>query len=299
MKCLVVSLSLLLSAPAVFAEETLREISWTKLSEAKLIEGGRVVGGEVLPSKGAAPFEQLKVENAGGQPRTEAVLTLEAPGISSARYAIKGQLRYDGIEGDGYLEMWNYFPDGGRYFSRTLGTAGPMKSLKGSSGWRPFVLPFYNKEGGPAPSKLVLNVVLPGRGTVYLGPLRLVQFGPGEDPLGTVGQWWSDQQGGLVGGVLGTILGGMGGLIGWLAAAGKARRLVLGMLKAMLVIGVAALLLGGFALLRSQPYAVYYPLLLVGLISSVVPGVLLRNVQKRYEELELRKMRAMDVSPRR
>ncbi len=298
MKCLVISLSLLLSAPAVFAEEILREISWTKLREAKLGEEGRV-GGEVLPLKGAAPFEQLKVENAQGQPRTETVLTLEGPGISSARYAIRGQVRYDGVEGEGYLEMWNHFPDGSRYFSRTLGAAGPMKSLKGSSDWRPFVLPFYNKEGGPAPAKLVLNVVLPGRGTVYLGPLRLVQFGPGEDPLGTVGQWWSDQRGGLVGGILGIMLGGMGGLIGWLAAAGKARRLVLGMLKAMLAIGVAALLLGGFALIRSQPYAVYYPLLLVGFISSVVPGVLLRNVQKRYEELELRRMRAMDVSPHR
>jgi len=62
--------------------------------------------------KGAAPFEQLKVENAQGRPRTEAVLTLEGPGISSARYAIRGQVRYDG-----------------RYFSRTLGAAGPMKSL--------------------------------------------------------------------------------------------------------------------------------------------------------------------------
>ncbi len=298
MKCLVISLSLLLSAPAVFAEEILREISWTKLREAKLGEEGRV-GGEVLPLKGAAPFEQLKVENAQGQPRTETVLTLEGPRISSARYAIRGQVRYDGVEGEGYLEMWNHFPDGSRYFSRTLGAAGPMKSLKGSSDWRPFVLPFYNKEGGPAPAKLVLNVVLPGRGTVYLGPLRLVQFGPGEDPLGTVGQWWSEQQAGLIGGALGTILGCMGALIGWLASAGKARRLALGMMKTMAVLGVAALVLGVVALLRSQPYAVYYPLLLIGLIGSVLPATLLRTIRKRYEEMELRRMRAMDVSPHR
>ena len=86
--------------------------------------------------KGAAPFEQLKVENAQGQRRTEAVLTLEGPGISSARYAIRGQVRYDG-----------------RYFSRTLGAAGPMKSLKGSSDWRPFVLPFYNAVRGDGAPK--------------------------------------------------------------------------------------------------------------------------------------------------
>ncbi|MBI1893879.1 MAG: hypothetical protein HYS14_07210, partial [Candidatus Rokubacteria bacterium] len=104
---------------------------------------------------------------------------------------------------------------------------------------------------------------------------------------------------GLIGGVLGTILGGMGALIGWLTSAGKARRLALGMMKTMAVLGVAALILGVVALLRSQPYAVYYPLLLIGLIGSVLPAALLRTIRKRYEEMELRRMRAMDVSPHR
>ena len=87
------------------------------------------------------------------------------PPISKKLFAITGVVRYDGIRGAGYLEMWNFFPQA-RYFSRTLDVAGPLQNLQGSSDWRPFVLPFYNKVGGPPPQQLVVNVVLPGRGTV-------------------------------------------------------------------------------------------------------------------------------------
>jgi hypothetical protein len=293
MKGIVIALSLLLSASAVAAEEVLREFSWSAVSRQ-----GPSPAGEMLPAEAGASFEQLKVQNSEGQPRVVNVLTVERPAISSARYAITGQVRYDGVEGTGYLEMWNHFPDGGRYFSRTLATVGPMKSLSGSSGWRQFILPFFNKEGGPPPTRLEINVALPGRGTVYLGALRLVQYAPNENPLAVAGQWWSDQGGGLVGGIAGSILGCLGALVGWLAATGRARRVALGTLKLMILLGVIGLAAGGFALLRSQPYAVYYPLLLVGFLCVVIPAGLFRSIRKRYEDIELRRMRAMDAPSR-
>jgi len=293
MKGFVIGLSLLLSASAVSAEEILREFSWAAVSRQ-----GPSPSGEVLPAEGGASFEQLKVQNAQGQPQLVNVLTVDRPAISSARYAITGQVRFDGVEGTGYLEMWNHFPDGGRYFSRTLATVGPMKSLSGSSGWRQFVLPFFNKEGGPPPTRLEVNVALPGRGTVYLGPVRLVQYGPNENPLAVAGQWWSDQAGGFVGGIAGSILGCLGAMVGWLTATGRARRVALGTLKLMILVGVIALAGGGFALFRSQPYAVYYPLLLLGALCVVIPAGLFRSIRKRYEEIELRRMRAMDAPSR-
>lgn len=100
MTYLVIGLSLLLFAPAACAEEIVRDLTWDRLSQ-----GGRVVGGEVLPPAGAAAFTQLRVENAQGQPRIVPVLVIESPAISGARYAITGQVRYEGVEGDGYLEM--------------------------------------------------------------------------------------------------------------------------------------------------------------------------------------------------
>ena len=108
-------------------------------------------------------------------------------------------------------------------------------------------------------------------------------------------QWWSGRTAGIVGGIAGGFVATMGALIGILAGLGRAKRFVLTAMKAMVVCGVVCLVLGVIALLQSQPYAVYYPLLLLGLISSLVFGLNIRVACKRYESLELRKMQAVDA----
>lgn len=279
------------SARTAGAEEILREISWSELSRK-----GELQSGEVLAPNNETPFEHLKIENRSGQGATFTVLLLEAPGVTQSRYAVRGNVSYRGVEGEGYLEMWNVFPNGGRYFSRTLAPSGPLKSLTGDSDWRPFVLPFFITEGDERPERLVINVVLPGEGVVVLSPLRLIQYASHEDPLAQEGEWWGQSTGGLVGGVLGSVLGCLGGLIGWFGSKGRARRFVLGALTGLMILGIASLVLGGVALARSQPHAVYYPLVLLGIIATLVPAFTLPLARKRYVELELRKMKAMDVS---
>jgi uncharacterized membrane protein HdeD (DUF308 family) len=59
--------------------------------------------------------------------------------------------------------------------------------------------------------------------------------------------------------------------------------------------GVVTFVAGAVAWTRGQPYAVYYPLLLVGGISAVVFTTTLPALRKRYEARELRRMRALDV----
>jgi hypothetical protein len=71
---------------------------------------------------------------------------------------------------------------------------------------------------------------------------------------------------------------------------------VLGALTALMIFGIVSLVLGSWALYRSQPHAVYYPLLLLGFIATFVPVFVLPNVRKRYLELDLRKIKAMDVT---
>ena len=184
----IASLSVLVLFPALaFPEETLRTFSWKERGEK-------------------ADYVVVSSDSA---PRTVTILTVSDPGVRRSRYAIEGQVRYEDVAGVAYLEMWNFFPQA-RYFSRTLDVAGPLQNLQGSSDWRPFVLPFYNKVGGPPPQQLVVNVVLPGRGTVEVGPLRLVQFGDDEDPLVVKRPWWSGRTGGLVGGLTGALLGCLG-----------------------------------------------------------------------------------------
>jgi hypothetical protein len=270
------------------AEEVLQEISWSRQSEEGLLPEGD--GAQCRVEQ-----DVLRIENTGGQAATVGVLTLEDPAITTAKYAIVGEVRYEAVEGKGYLEMWSSFEGRGRYFSRTLGASGPLRALTGSSDWRRFVLPFYSDATSPAPGTLTINIVLPGPGTVWLRDVRLVQFAAGEDPLGAAGQWWTDRTGGLIGAILGTLLGCMGGLIGYLTSKGKARHVTFGLLRATQLVGVVGLVGGILAVILSQPYGVYYPLILIGILCPALGMGLSSTIRKRYDEAEFRRMSALDA----
>jgi hypothetical protein len=281
--------------PAGFAEDTLREIKW---SDPNLRD--KLAVGEFIEADANCPFAQIRVRNPRTQKKTFTVLAISDPCVTAANYAITGQVRYSYVEGAGYLEIWNYFPDGKMSFSRTLGDSGPMQSLTGSSGWRSFTLPFYIGDNTKMrPTKLEFNIVLPSTGTVYLGPLKLVQFKKVESAVTktntAANAWWTDRAGGLVGGIVGSAVGITGAAIGILAGIGIARKVCLSLLGAMFVLGIASLVVGLAALASSQPYAVYYPLLLLGLLCSVLPAGLFRSIKRRYELKELQKMHAMDI----
>jgi hypothetical protein len=191
--------------------------------------------------------------------------------------------------------MWSQFPDGSRFFSRTLQPRGAGKSLSGSSGWRVVVLPFFRSPGSPAPSRLEVNLVLERRGIVELGSFELVQFGPGEDPLAIPGQWWTARQAGLIGGLLGLVLGGLGAVIGWLSGRGRKPKLVISLLWGLEAAGLAGVGAGGVAAITSQPWEVFFPLLLAGGLGALVAGGLLPTARRRLAAIELQRMRALDL----
>jgi hypothetical protein len=238
---------------------------------------------------------EAAVEGRPGAKTTAEVLVIEHPPVTRAMYAVRGTVLWEGVEGKAFIEMWSHFAGGGRYFSRTLAPSGPMGSLTGSGGPRAFVVPFSSGAEAKRPEKLVVNVVLPGRGTVRLSDLQLVQYEPGEDPAAVGGAWWSEQHGGLIGGIFGGLIGCMGAVIGVLAGRGQGRRFVLAALKVMITVGAAAVVAGVVAVASSQPYGVYYPLFLLGGLLVILPAGLLRVVRRRYEQLELRRMQAADV----
>jgi hypothetical protein len=237
-----------------------------------------------------AAQDARRVEVSG--PGSQQVLVVEAPAVTGDSYAITGQVSYEGVAGDGYLEMWSVFPDGSRYFSRTLDVSGPLGKLSGTSPERAFALPFFLTPDGPRPARLEVNVVLPAAGRVVVSGLR---FEPDASAAGTKGAWWSAQTGGWIGGVAGSVMGVIGAAIGTLASLGRGRRLVLAGLVALGVSGLLLLTVGAVALALGQPYEVWYPLLLMGVIDSVVPFSLLPSVRRRFEELELRRMRSLDA----
>jgi hypothetical protein len=257
------------------AERELREISWIALRD----QGALAQGLQVQPDGSVFLASQP------GQGLSVTLAEIANPGITKDRYMVRGRVRYRGIVGEGYLEMWNLFGDGGRYFTRTLGDAGPLQKITGSSEWRDFGL-YFDATGAKAPPEtLIIGLVLPGAGEVSISNMTLVELDPAMR-LENQGRW-----GGIAGGILGVV----GAILGSLAGAGRARTFVLGGLKVLMVAGVAGLALGILALFRNDPHQTYYPLLLISTIALAVPAFSLPGVRKRYEELELRRMRALDA----
>jgi hypothetical protein len=224
------------------------------------------------------------------------ILIANDPQVPSPHYKLRGKIKYENVETIGadrcgYVEMWNYFPDGSMYFTRTLATAGPLARLEGTSDWRIIELPFQSQPG-KLPNKLVVNVVLPGKGTATLGSLTLMSW---DGTISIAGEWWSERTSGLIGGIGGSVIGLIGGLVGLLAGFGVARQLVRRLCIAVIVLGSAGLVGGVVALCFGQPWYVYYPFLLGGCICVVVFGGNLPTLRKRYDALEMRRMAAMDA----
>lgn len=111
--------------------------------------------------------------------------------------------------------------------------------------------------------------------------------------------WWSEHAaawiGGGAGGGLGMIAGLYGAMCGMLAPRGLCRTLVLSIHVTVLALGVVSLIVGASALLAGQPYHVWYPLGLIGMVMAFVMGGLLPVVLIRYRQAEARKLAAAEI----
>jgi hypothetical protein len=262
----------LTSAIAAFADGPVATIDWTNTTPAS----GEVVGGAV----------RVTSTSGGTLPLT----AIDVTGLGTTGYAIRGQVRYRDVAGTSYLEMWSLFPDGGRYFTRTLATEGPMAALSGTSDWRAFELPF-ELNGSKPPSRLEVNVVMAGAGTVDVGRLELVNLALG---AANDGAWLSPRDLGIAGAVGGMTIGLFGALIGVLVGRRRGREFVLPAMIAATVVGIGLIFMAGVALVAGQPASVAYVLFLPGAILTLLCGLGVPRVRRLYAEDELRRMRALD-----
>ena len=112
--------------------------------------------------------------------------------------------------------------------------------------------------------------------------------------LSAVQPWFEDW--GLVGTLLGVGVGLLGGAYGMVfgicAPRGKAKGLLYGLHWFSLLLGLAVLAAGVTALIRGQPYGVWYPLLFSG---AIVTGLMIGftpMIKLRYRQAEHRQLSA-------
>jgi hypothetical protein len=254
------------------AQEPVLVIDWSTTAPAS----GRVVDGAV----------EVSADSRGG---VFPLASVRPPDLGRIGYAIRGQVRYNGVVGQGYLEMWSVAVDGQRFFSRTLAGGGAGAALTGSSEWRTFELPFFLR-GAASPSRLEINVVLPDTGTVTVGRLSLVRLD--EAAAGGVSL---ERAVGLIGAVVGSTIGILGGLMGWLVSRRRARRFVLGAMAAISALGIVLIAAGVVAALVGYSLSVVMLFLVGGVVMATVFGLGLPSARRTYADAELRRIRAMDA----
>jgi hypothetical protein len=89
--------------------------------------------------------------------------------VENARLIFQAKIRSEEVEGQAYIEMLCHFPGKGDFFSRAL-----HSPLSGSNEWRSQETPFSLRKG-ENPDNIRLNLVINGRGTVWIDNIRLIR----------------------------------------------------------------------------------------------------------------------------
>ena len=89
--------------------------------------------------------------------------------IENARLIYQARVRTENVEGQVYLEMWCHFAGTGDFFSKGL-----MTPLSGTTDWTTEETPFFLK-AGENPDNVKLNLVINGKGTVWIDDIRLLK----------------------------------------------------------------------------------------------------------------------------
>lgn len=104
--------------------------------------------------------------------------------------------------------------------------------------------------------------------------------------------WFGADFGGIGGSLCGVLGGTWGAMVGYLAPRGRGRRFVVTSTVVLIVLGASQLLFGAAALLCGQPYGIWYPPTLLGVIMCGVLGAGLPVVLRRYRQAERRRIEA-------
>jgi hypothetical protein len=99
--------------------------------------------------------------------QTVRLFEVQEPQAEQCLLTYRAKLKTDGLSGRAFLEMWCRLPGRGEFFSKGLNQA-----VKGTTDWASYEIPFYLKKG-QRPDLIKLNLVIEGRGKVWLRDVQL------------------------------------------------------------------------------------------------------------------------------
>jgi hypothetical protein len=142
--------------------EELRRFPIASLDDV-LTKSGVSIDGEVTADGNGS----LRID--AEAPTTVRLFELDDIDVEDARLTYRARIRTDGAEGRVYLEMWCGLRGMGEFFSRGL-----HAPLTGSVEWTTQEIPFF-LQPGQNPDTVKLNVVLEGKGTVWIDDVVLLK----------------------------------------------------------------------------------------------------------------------------
>ena len=103
------------------------------------------------------------------EPTTVKLFEVSDINVEDARLIYQARVRAEKLQGQAYLEMWCRLPGKGEYFSRSLD-----KPISGTMDWSTEQTPFFLQKG-QKPDLIKLNVVIKGKGTLWIDDIKLVK----------------------------------------------------------------------------------------------------------------------------
>jgi hypothetical protein len=152
-------------SPVATSEEVLFESSFSDLSGVLTRSGVEL---DTMVTGDGNGSIRIRAE----KPTTVRLFEVEGIDAEATRLVYRARLRSEGLQGQTYLEMWARFPGQGEFFSRAL-----QSPLSGSTEWVSQETPFF-LEKDQKPDLIKLNLVVDGRGTVWIDEVKLARSAP-------------------------------------------------------------------------------------------------------------------------
>ncbi len=99
--------------------------------------------------------------------RTVRLFELPDPGVEDGVLTYRAKIKSEKLQGNAYLEMWCRLPGEGESFSKGL-----LNDVTGTTDWASYERIFFLKRG-QTPDLLKLNVVLEGKGTLWIKDVQV------------------------------------------------------------------------------------------------------------------------------